>query len=550
MNNKEKNYFISKCLIMAYAELGIEYAFVSPGSRNTPLMLALSDQTAIKVYNIIDERSSGYMALGIGKNNNKPALLITTSGTAVSNLFPSIIESYMSSVPIIVLTADRPKSLVGTGSNQTINQYNIFNNYVKEFIDFSNIKTYNQETIFNIAIDTYKQSTSQNKGPVHINIPFDLPLHIQDRHKIKIQTNKALELDSNKNNNQEYKTPDFKKYLKPIIICTNNKNLEIISTAKKYNIPIFMECLGSRFSKNYPNIISSYEFILDYDSIEPDLILRFGSKPISNTLNKFLDTKKDITYLITEKVFNDDAKNVIECKPSIFLADFNKLKFKYNIIWLNSFIAKQDKIKKYIDNFFYIPREHEGYIINKIISILPLNSNLMIGNSSPIRDLDKFTFNNNLKINVFSNRGASGIDGLISTSIGLSINKRKHNFLILGDISFFYDVSALINQIQISINLNIIILNNMGGHIFDRLEGLSKEKEYSKYWLTPLNLNIKDVAKTFNCEYLQLNYKELANKNSSIFSNKGIKLIEIKINSNKHQLENNSINNGIKKELI
>ena len=550
MNNKEKNYFISKYLIMAYAKLGVNYAFVSPGSRNTPLILALSDQKKIKSYNIIDERSSGYMALGISKMNNQPSLLVTTSGTAVSNLFPSIVEAYMSSVPMIILTADRPRHLVGTGSNQTINQYKIFNNYVNNFIDFSDIKNFDCETIINIAIDSYIKSTTHSKGPVHINIPFDLPLHINQRPKIQINNNKLFTFDLNNNFKNQYKMPDFKKYLKPIIVCTNNKNLNIVSTAKKYNIPIFMECRGSRFSKKCDNIISSYEFILNNNIINPDLILRFGDKPISNILNKFLEKRTDITYLITESVFNDNAKNIIECKTSIFLEEFNKYDFKYDIIWLNNFIKKQNKIKKYINNFFNIPIEHEGYIINKIISIVPSNSNLMIGNSSPIRDLDKFTFNNASKINIFANRGASGIDGIISTSIGLSINQEKYNFLILGDISFFYDLSALMNQSQVCVNLNIIILNNGGGHIFDRLEGLSEEKDYSKYWLTPLNLNIKDAAKAFQCNYLKLNYKSLASKDASIFSNLGINLIEIEIDSSNHQLENEAINKRLKKELV
>ena len=191
MNNKQKNYFLSKCLIKAYGELGVKYAFVSPGSRNTPLMLALSDQTKIKVYNIIDERSSGYMALGAAKINNRPSLLITTSGTAVSNLFPSIVEGSMSSVPMIILTADRPKHLVGTGANQTINQHNIFNNYVNNFIDFCDIHDFNQTAIFNIAIETYEQSIDKNRGPIHINIPFDFHLNIHDRATIKINNDNS-----------------------------------------------------------------------------------------------------------------------------------------------------------------------------------------------------------------------------------------------------------------------------------------------------------------------------------------------------------------------
>ena len=130
MNTGLHNYYFSKLLITYFSKVGIKYAFMSPGSRNTPLALALSDQKNIITYNIIDERSSSFIGLGSYKYNKKPALVITTSGTAVANLYPAIVEAYMSSTPLIIITADRPKKLIGTGANQTINQTNIFNNYI------------------------------------------------------------------------------------------------------------------------------------------------------------------------------------------------------------------------------------------------------------------------------------------------------------------------------------------------------------------------------------------------------------------------------------
>ena len=180
-----KNYILSKTLISSYSKLGVRHAFISPGSRNTPLVLALSDQKKIKTHNIIDERSSGYIGLVLSKSSKNPILIITTSGTAVTNLFPSIVEAYMSCVPMIILTADRPKKLVNTGSNQTINQYNIFGHYAKFFNLSKNI---NQNKVSSIALDSYKSAMGfsfKNKGPVHLNIPFDLPLYTDKRSQIK-----------------------------------------------------------------------------------------------------------------------------------------------------------------------------------------------------------------------------------------------------------------------------------------------------------------------------------------------------------------------------
>tara|TARA_Y100000588_G_C13543224_1_gene622914 strand:- start:8 stop:541 length:534 start_codon:yes stop_codon:yes gene_type:complete len=177
----------------------------------------------------------------------------------------------------------------------------------------------------------------------------------------------------------------------------------------------------------------------------------------------------------------------------------------------------------------------------------------MIGNSSPIRDLDKFTSNSSADINIFSNRGASGIDGLISSSIGMSINNQNNNFLIIGDVSFFHDVSSLINQNNMNPNLTIFILNNGGGHIFDRLEGIKNEKDYKNYWLTPVDLDIKTLAASFRCEYSKIDFSSIKNIKSIIqdlSDYNGIKLVEIIISSKKNQKINQVMNKKIKTILV
>jgi len=255
-------------------------------------------------------------------------------------------------------------------------------------------------------------------------------------------------------------------------------------------------------------------------------------------------------YLIEEdEIFNDDARHVIPCNANRLSKEFNNTNLEFDISWLKFIQDKEIKIKAYINSVFEKPQEHEGYIINQIISFLPFNSNLMVGNSSPIRDLDKFTSNSASDINIFSNRGASGIDGLISTSIGMSINNQNNNFLIIGDISFFHDVSSLINQNNINSNLIVFILNNRGGHIFDSLEGITKEKEYKDYWLTPVDLDIKSLASSFRCKYSKVNFSSIKNIKSIIQDSSkydGIKLVEIKIDSKKNNAINQIMDEKIK----
>ena len=462
----------------------------------------------------------------------------------------------MSSVPMILITADRPKKLIDTGANQTINQYNIFGHYAK-FFDLSKIKNSSKNKIISFAVDSYKYAMGfslKNKGPVHLNIPFELPLHIKKRNALKFKENDLLIKDFQNNTKiKKVKYPKLNSFLKPIIIATDTKDKKIISLAEKYNIPIFMECRSLRFIKKSKNIISSYEFILKNRFIKPDFILRFGSKPISNSMNEFIDKNKEIVYLVKEgKIFNDDAKNIISCDLDALFNEFDKQKPKFDSDWLKVMIDNQIKINNYFKLLFNNSKQHEGYIINQIISYLPKNSNLMIGNSSPIRDLDQFTFNDSLGINIFSNRGASGIDGLIASSIGMSMHNKNNNFLILGDISFYYDISSLMNYSNIDFNLTIFIINNQGGHIFDRLEGLKSEKKYKEHWLTPINLNIKDLAKAFKCKYSKIglnSYKDIKKSILNLKKVKGVKLIEINISSDKNMNINQKINQEVKNLL-
>ena len=533
---KNNNYEFSRYLIETFSVFGVKHAFVSPGSRNTPLMLALSDQSKIKVTNVIDERVSGFMALGTAMHSKLPAIVVVTSGSALGNLFPSIIESYMSNIPIIIITADRPKNLISTGANQTIDQNNIFGKYVHKFFDII-VKKRNNDEAIKIAKDSIFNSINF-KSPVHINMHFDLPLHEIRKNDFKCDINQSV--FTKYEVNKEIEIPNFTNFKKPIIICTNDNDIEIVKRFEKYKIPIFMESIGTRFQIKSKNLISNYQFILKNQYISPDLIIRFGKKPISNILNDFINQNKNLTYLVTDKYFNDDSINVIETSNEKFISQFCDQKFNFSEKWFNEIISYNENIQKCLEDFFSEPKEHEGYIINKILDKIPFDSNLFIGNSSPIRDLDQYAFNCSKSINVFCNRGASGIDGLISTSLGISIDSNKHNFAIIGDMSFFYDMSSLLNAQKIN-NLTIIVLNNSGGHIFDRLKGISSEKDYKKLWLNPVMLDIKSIAISFKCNYQLIDYNELEKLNLSKNVSNKIKIIEIRVDSGKHKKNNQKI---------
>ena len=574
-NTNTKNYFFSNLLISYFANFGVKYAFISPGSRNTSLTQAVINNKDIKSFSIIDERSSAYVGLGKTKSDslNRPVLIITTSGTAVANLFPAIVESFMSKVPMIVISADRPKRLIGTGSNQTIYQNNIFGKYA-QFFDLTNhinkvekyFKDFNKNNyenelyryikkIYKTSIYGTKKSIIGNEfnpSPVHLNIPYDEPLFYNgDSFKFnqitvpKIKAKRKFSLISKK---LGYKNS------KILIICTDLGDLSLIKASNKYHIPIFMESRSSKYGKKYKNIITSYDNIIKYFDIKPDIILRFGSRPVSKKLNQLIDINKKNTYLLQGHQEKEYEPYWIDTSKIEQYFELNKKTI--DVKWCNSLIQFQKKIKMEIESFFSKPRFHEGYVINQIIKGLPKKTNLLIGNSSPIRDLDSYTFNMDKKIKVFSNRGASGIDGLISTAIGMSIDQSCYNALITGDVSFYYDLTALNIIKNIPVCLTIFIINNSGGHIFDRLDSLSTQRKsnYEKFWLTNPNVDFKDVAKVFGCSYYKINLNDDKQIIKSIHklnkTEKNIRLIELEVDAKKHHSNEKDLNKKIKKIFI
>jgi len=512
---------------------------ISPGSRNTPLIQAFTSDKYFNNYSHIDERISGFFALGQSKITKKPSVIVTTSGTAVANLLPSVIEADLSMTPLIILSSDRPKKLIKTGENQTINQYKIFDNFIRNKIHIES--PFQSEDILIKKINSIiciANGANHNKasGPVHINIAFDEPLLDKKTNiKIKIINNKISYIPKKIN------LPKFKK---PIIVCGQLDSTDyynkIIALSKQFNAPIFADTISQvRLWKKHSNIMCHYDFYIDKIDDNPDIIIRFGKKPTSKKLNNFLKKLKNKIYLVSNHMrYNDDAKNSIHTLDLINNHNADKNWFEY----IKKFESKiSELLNKYLNdtNFF------EGNIIASIIRNCKKKDNLFIGNSLIVRNLEKYCTNTNQKINIFTNRGASGIDGIISTAMGVaSKNYNSRNILIIGDVSFYYDLNALILN-KNKINLAIIIINNNGGQIFSTLDYKNKIRNFDKFLITKTDIKIKNICKLLSIKYNRLSsIKMIHAKLNSIINKKGIKIIEVKCDITKTL----KIEKNIKKE--
>jgi len=516
-----RNYFWADLFVEQLIKLGVRHVCISPGSRNTPLTLAFAENKKFKKYIHIDERSSGFFALGIAKAVKQPVVLVTTSGTAVAELYPAIIESFIERIPLIVCTADRPAYLRNTGANQTIDQENIYANHIKYYADFG-LPNLNKNTLKSLCKKTYEATliaTKSNPGPVHLNFPFRKPLEPNSfTENIFLKLSDFIissTLDQIVKSSNENKFKSLKKLLitseRPLIHCgwgnfdsVFYNNLIAFSSTNK--IPILVDGTSDlRFYKgNNINIISNHSAFLAYQIEEPDLIIQFGNAPTSQAMLRYFEINNVKRYLINKFGDVKDPSRIkgelIKIDPNILLKKLIGLKnpLTQNNTWCK-YIIENDKICEHAKTSL-IEKSRFGLeprIVNETLNIIPNNSNLFISNSLSIRDFDFFASKRKSNLKIHTNRGASGIDGIISTATGIAAESKTPTFLVIGDLSFFHNISALSTLTQLKIPLIIILVNNNGGGIFNMLP-IYENNNFDKYFITSQNLEFAKIGRIFD----------------------------------------------------
>lgn len=559
-----QNYFWSNVLIDQLVECGVKYACVSPGSRSTPITYALSQNKKIKSFVIIDERTSGFFALGVAKQTKSPVMIVTTSGTATAELYPAIIEAYQNRVPLIICTADRPAFLRNTGANQTINQDNIYKNHIRFFYDarLPNLTTKNIISLKENVIKAFKISAIQNRGPVHLNFPFKKPLEpdsLTDSIDESIITtalpnvyspkDAQLNIISSKNYFENISSLFGKKYCGLITVGPGNFSDEFVNLLEifsaKFALPIFAEASsGLAFKSNrITNLIVNFDAVLRTDSysefFSPKINFHFGRTVTSPRIDKLLIKSKCKRFIVNAfgDRFDPSEKSIIINTPEeTFLQQFVKSNFLFkdqNLKTLNQLKSIDTGIEKIKNNsLLNYDKLNEPAILLKVLEAIPPDSNLMVGNSVPIRDLDFFSSAISKNIIVYQNRGASGIDGITSTALGICALSKNPTYLVIGDLSFYYDINSLLIAKQYSLPLIIILINNNGGSIFRFLPIAKHKSVFEKFFLTPTNLSFKKIAEAFNADYRELkSYKDVLNHIKVSSVRKTAAIYEIKTNS-------------------
>ena len=510
----------------------------SPGSRNAPLVIGFNGDDYFKSKIIVDERSAAFFALGVAQQIRKPVVLCSTSGSAVLNYAPAIVEAYYQKVPLIVVTADRPPEWVNHGEGQSMKQYKVYENYIQESYNLPMEEHLDALWQTGVIINEAVHITNNLSKPVHINFPFREPLY-ETAEKPSHSEKKIIYYKTQKKLNQSDLSnlkKTWNRIGKKMIICGSlNKNTELNKLLSKLNkdasVVILTETTSNLYDENFICCIDRTLERINDSSFYPELVVSIGNSIISKKIKRLLRKNKPLEHWHIEDtnraqdVFSSLTK-FIPLSPATFFEEFlKKHQYKTNSnfkkIWVNEFLISEENHQKYftICNWSDL-KVHQ--VIHSLISEYKIN--IQMGNSTSVRYVQLFKHHKN--ISYYANRGVSGIDGSSSTAVGAASVSPIENILITGDLSFIYDQNAFWSSLLPS-NLKIIVVNNEGGGIFNIISGPKKTPYKKDNFETPHELSLEKIAGTFKINYQKAtNEKELNISLNKILNSKKMEILE------------------------
>lgn len=542
------------------ARSGVRNACLCPGSRSTPLALLLRKHPDIKAWVHIDERSAGFFGLGMAKALREPVAIVSTSGTAALNFAPAVVEARYACVPLLVFTADRPPELREVGANQTIDQTRLFGVHVKASIEVSLPEASKEALRYVRTLACRAVATARSKplGAVHLNFPFREPL-------VPIDLGPSTE-DSPREACRPYVstlqapgqlTQDALKGLaaelgeaqRGLIVCGPQDDQgfpsAVIDLAEALGFPILCDPLSQVRSSGHtcPLAIDTYDTLLGHErtalSLAPELVLHFGATPTSKALLSYLQNLQGSRQIFVDggEGWSDPGlrtSSVLQAHPRLLLEGLCRIlgqKAKpgeFASRWIQASLVARDALVAALEAE---PAPSEPWVLNALPQALPEGATLFIGNSMPVRDLDAFFFSTPVRLRFLANRGASGIDGVVSSALGAAAALPGPLVLVVGDLSFYHDMNGLLAAKRHGLRATVVLLNNNGGGIFSFLPQAKKAEHFEELFGTPLGLDFCHVASLYGLAYQKPATKQafMEGLKKSLLS-PGVSLLEVSSN--------------------
>ncbi len=551
----------------------VRQAVVCPGSRSTPLAIALARRPDdMRIWLELDERSAGFFALGLARTLRQPVALLCTSGTAAANFMPAVVEAHYSRVPLLVLTADRPPELLDNGAPQAIDQNRLYGNYVKWFANVALPEASNEmlRYVRTLAGRAANVARSIPTGPVHLNFPLREPLTPvpgqlpaesereglawqgrADRQPYVSTVSAPRRLDLTQ---LEVLANDLKSRERGLFIAGPQDNqaltAALLELAHELGWPILADPLSQVRSSGTINNYDAFLRLAKFrDKLEPEVVIRFGALPTSKPLNQYLAHYPAARMLVVDGA--EDwrepsllAEQMIWADPVALCEDLSRIvaakSSSSNDSWRNQWHTIANRTARLLGARFEQNEEFfEGQVFAELATLLPTNSTLFVGNSMPVRDLDTFYNRPSSDVRVMCNRGANGIDGVVSSALGAAAGLAASGIdtltsplvLVIGDISFYHDMNGLLAAKMHKLNATIILLNNDGGGIFSFLAQADYPEYFEQLFGTPHGLDFEPAAKMYGAQFDSVeDWPAFRQACGAAFQTSGLKIIEVKTN--------------------
>lgn len=546
-------------LVDEWVRAGVRHAMVAPGSRSTPMAIQLLARSEISTHIFHDERSASFAALGVGLSTGRPAVVLCTSGTAATHFHAAVVEADLSCVPMIVVTADRPPELRDVGAPQTINQTQLYGSAVRWFHDPGVPSGDAQHTWRGLAARVHAETLQAVPGPVHINLPFREPLVGQvsslpaprDSKWSDVFVGRAFGSDAQAIAQQL-------SGRRGVIVAGRGSDSSICDVARALSWPVLADArsgvrtndAGDIVVSHFDGVVRAEDFVARH---QPEVVLRVGEPPASKVLAQWLAKCGahvvhvhpyakviDPDHGVSLRVVADISSFSSTITPHLAATEPTWLS-----AWTNAEKAAKTAVTTWCDD-----RWSEPTIARTLASHAVPQTNIVVSSSMPVRDLE--WFGGVCSAHVYSNRGANGIDGVVSTAVGIALATQETTYLLIGDIAMLHDVNGLIALSARNADVRMVVVNNNGGSIFSFLPQASvlNTNDFETLYGTPHDVHFESLAHAYG-----VGFERVTNTDSlrTALSQRGPRIIEActdrSVNVSQHDDLNAAITSAVSATL-
>jgi 2-succinyl-5-enolpyruvyl-6-hydroxy-3-cyclohexene-1-carboxylate synthase len=558
MTAPNRNTLWAEVLVDELARGGVSAACVTPGSRSTPLTLAFDRHEDVHVFSHLDERSSAFFALGRARRAGEVTPLVCTSGTAAANFHPAVIEASQARVPLLLLTADRPPELRDSGANQTIDQEKLFGSAVRWYRDVAEPEGTDRKlrSLRTTAARALAKATVAPAGPVHLNLPFRKPLEPTpvdgdvpadlpalatrgregDRPFVRTTTGAAAVGEEDRRTLARELDAERGLLVAGPADAPGVDGESIAALSHATGFPVLADPLsGLRYGGHVRTtpVIGGYDGFLDPrltgEWPDPDVVLRFGASPTSKPLREYL-ARTDARQFVVDPAAG--WREAAFAATDLVVADPGTLAWR-----VAQALGRGSGSDGWRDRWLDADATHfaafegssfcEGRLLATVVEEAPDPSTVFVSNSMPVRDMDRFGAPSTASLTVLGNRGASGIDGIVSTALGAGSATTDPLTLVTGDLAYYHDMNGLAALGRCDVDATIVIVNNDGGGIFHMLPIADFEPPFTAQFVTPHGLDFAPTEDLYDLSFARVPPERFRDTYTDAVASEGTQVIEV-----------------------